>query len=70
MSATAAYKEAQAEDEREDDGVARTAKAVVISASNQFTDCINTLSKLLQLTPDNLHVWYVCKRARAADLGR
>ena len=66
----AAHAEAKAVHDRASDGVARTAKAVVISAANQFTDCINTLSKLLQLTPDNLHVWYVCKRARAADLGR
>ena len=58
VAAMAARAKAQAAAERASSGIA-SAGTLAMPVAHQFVECINTLSKLLQLTPENLHAWCV-----------
>ena len=58
VAAMAARAKAQAAEERASSGIA-SADTLAMPVAHQFVECINTLSKLLQLTPENLHAWCV-----------
>ena len=59
VAAMAARAKAQAAADRASSGIASADTTLVMPVAQQFVECINTLSKLLQLTPENLHAWCV-----------